>query len=158
MNIILIGMPGCGKSTVGALLAEMTGRTLIDTDALIVENEGRDIPTIFAADGENYFRRAEHKAISDAAKQSSRVISTGGGAVTREENYRSLKQNGTIIYIDRDISELSREGRPLSQSTDLSEMYNRRRPMYLAVADPIVKNDQTPLECAEKILDIIRKG
>ena len=157
-NIILVGMPGCGKSTVGALLAEMTGRELIDTDALIVENEGRDIPTIFAADGEDYFRRAEHKAVSDAGKQSSRVISTGGGAVTREENYHSLKQNGAIIYIDRDISELSREGRPLSQSTDLSEMYARRRPMYLTFADYVVKNDTTPLECAEKILDIIRKG
>ena len=157
-NIILVGMPGCGKSTVGALLAEMTGRALIDTDALIVENEGRDIPTIFAADGEEYFRRAECRAVSEAGKQSSRVISTGGGAVTREENYRSLKQNGTMIYIDRDISELSREGRPLSQSTDLAAMYERRRPMYLAFADHTVKNDTTPLECAEKILDIIRKG
>ena len=157
-NIILVGMPGCGKSTIGAILAEMTGRTLIDTDALIVENEGRDIPTIFAADGEEYFRRAECRAVSEAGKQSSRIISTGGGAVTREENYRSLRQNGVVFYIKRDLSELSREGRPLSQDHDLALMYERRKPMYLAFADHVVKNGKTPHECAEKILDIIRKG
>ncbi|MBQ2285997.1 MAG: hypothetical protein II252_01610, partial [Clostridia bacterium] len=75
-NIVLVGMPGCGKSTVGALLSEMTGRALVDTDEMIVEDEKRDIPTIFAADGEDYFRCAEHKAICEAGKQSSLIIST----------------------------------------------------------------------------------
>ena len=156
-NIILVGMPGCGKSTIGARLAEMTGRELLDTDALIVENEGRDIPTIFSSDGEEYFRVAEHKAVATAGKMSGKIISTGGGVVTREENYRSLAQNGTIFYIDRALEELSREGRPLSQNGDLSAMLDRRKPMYLSFADYTVKNNSSPRECAEQIIDILRK-
>ena len=155
-NIVLVGMPGCGKSTVGAILSEMTGRILVDTDELIVENEKRDIPTIFASDGEGYFRVAEHKAIADAGKQSSRIISTGGGAVTREENYRSLKQNGVIFYIERDINSLSRDGRPLSLSGDLSEMFKKREPMYKAFCDYTVKNNSTAQECADMILKIFK--
>ena len=155
-NIVLVGMPGCGKSTVGAILSEMTGRILVDTDELIVENEKRDIPTIFTNDGEGYFRVSEHKAIADAGKQSSRIISTGGGAVTREENYRSLKQNGVIFYIERDINSLSRDGRPLSLSGDLSEMFKKREPMYKAFCDYTVKNNSTAQECAEMIMKIFR--
>ena len=151
-NIVLVGMPGCGKSTVGAYLAEMTGRTLFDTDAMIVEDEKRDIPTIFAADGEDYFRRAECRAVSEAGKQSSLIISTGGGAVTRGENYRALRQNGVVFYIERDINSLSRDGRPLSQNGDLEEMFNKREPMYKKFCDYVIKNDSTARECAEKIL------
>ena len=155
-NIVLVGMPGCGKSTVGAILSEMTDRKLVDTDELIVENENRDIPTIFENDGEGYFRVAEHKAIADAGKQSSRIISTGGGAVTREENYRSLKQNGVIFYIERDINSLLRDGRPLSLSGDLFEMFKKREPMYKAFCDYTVKNNSTAQECADMILKKFR--
>ena len=151
-NIVLVGMPGCGKSTVGALLSEMTGRALVDTDEMIVEDEKRDIPTIFAADGEDYFRHAEHKAISEAGKQSSLIISTGGGAVTRDENYRSLKQNGVVFYIERDTNSLSRDGRPLSQSGNLEEMFKKREPMYKKFSNYTIKNDSTAQECAEMII------
>jgi shikimate dehydrogenase len=151
-NIVLVGMPGCGKSTVGALLSEMTGRALVDTDEMIVEEEKRDIPTIFAADGEDYFRRAEHKAICKAGKQSSLIISTGGGAVTRDENYRSLGQNGVVFYIERDTNSLSRDGRPLSQSGNLEEMFKKREPMYKKFSNYTIKNDSTAQECAEMII------
>ena len=157
-NIVLVGMPGCGKSTVGAILSEMMGRKLVDTDEMISKSEGRDIPTIFNSDGEDYFRSAEHNAVAEAGKQSSLIISTGGGVVTRGENYRPLKQNGVIFYIQRNINFLSRDGRPLSQNGDLEEMFQKRRPMYEAFCDYKVKNGTTAIDCAKEILNIFRGG
>lgn len=156
-NIVLVGMPGSGKSTVGAILSELCGRKLIDTDQVIAENEKRDIPSIFANDGEEYFRRAEHKAIADSGKLSEVIISTGGGAVTRKENYRSLAQNGVIFYIERELSQLARDGRPLSQNSDLAAMFEKRRPLYLDFCDFEVQNNSTPQNCAEKILELFGK-
>jgi len=154
-----VGMPGCGKSTIAKLLSQKTGRALIDTDDLIVEYEGRSIPEIFATDGEEYFRGVEHRAAAEAGKQSGKIIATGGGIVTREDNYDSLCQNATVVFIKRDVSRLSRGGRPLSQNGDLEQMYQKRLPMYRQFCEVEVSNDTTPENCVRRILDaILEKG
>ena len=155
-NVILIGMPGCGKSTVSSLIADATGRGLIDTDALIVEAEGRSIPDIFANDGEDYFRACEHKAAEEAGKLSGKIISTGGGAVTVKDNYEPLHQNGIIIFIRRDTDRLSRDGRPLSIGADLDKMYSTRLPMYEGFADITVNNNGEIDTCVEQIITLFR--
>ena len=157
MNIILVGMPGCGKSTVASLISGITGRELIDTDVMIIENEKRSIPDIFANDGEDFFRQCEHRAATDAGKLSGKVIATGGGIVTRDENLDALRQNGKIFFIERDISLLSRDGRPLSIGSDLSKMYEKRLPLYKKFADENVNNSLSPDDCAHKIIDLFQK-
>ncbi len=150
-NIVLVGMPGCGKSTVAAALAEKTGRRIIDTDALVTERTGRTPADIIEKDGEEVFRRYEHEAIEEAGKQSNVIIATGGGAVTREENLAPLRQNGKIALILRPIELLARNDRPLSAG-DLRELYRRRLPNYVRFADFSVENTDTPEKCAEEIL------
>ena len=157
MNIILVGMPGCGKSTVASIIAEATGRELIDTDTLIVNSEGRSIPDIFAKGGEDYFRACEHRAALSAGKMSGKVIATGGGIVTRAENLDALRQNGKIFFIERDISLLSRDGRPLSQGADLNSMYEKRLPLYKQFADFTVGNNGAVSACADEIISIFNK-
>ncbi len=151
-NIVLIGMPGCGKSTVGALLAKMCDREFVDTDSLIVENAGKSIPEIFKSIGEEGFRKLETKVLAEVGKRSNLVIATGGGCITRPENYPLLHQNSKIIWLRRDISILPTEGRPLSQTQRLEEMYNKRAPLYEAFADQIVDNDTTPEYTVNTIL------
>ena len=153
-NIVLVGMPGCGKSTIADLIAKATGRRLVDTDTLICEREGCPIPEIFASHGEDYFRACESRAAAESGKMSGCVIATGGGIVTREENLDSLRQNGKIFFIRRDISLLSRDGRPLSATADLDEMYAKRLPKYLEFADFTVDNVNTPEDCAGAIISI----
>ena len=151
-NIILIGMPGCGKSTVGALLAKKAGRTFVDADAVIAEKAGRSIPQIFADGGEAAFRKIETEVLGDICKGSGLVIATGGGCVTHAENYPLLHQNGRIIWLKRDISALATDGRPLSQASKLEEMYQKREPLYSAFADCVINNNHTPEDAADKIL------
>ncbi len=157
-NIILVGMPGCGKSTVASVLCRKTGREMTDTDCMIVEGERLSIPQIFERYGEEYFRACESRAAEDAGRLSQRIIATGGGIVTRPENYRSLAQNGKIIFIHRDIDLLDRSGRPLSQKNDLYEMYKKRLPMYRAFCDIEVENNTSPEECAERILQLLEES
>ncbi len=157
-NIILIGMPGCGKTTVAGVLADLTGRELIDTDELIVKNEGRPIPDIFAADGEEYFRASESRVAVEVGKLGGKIISTGGGIVTKDVNLDALRQNGTLFFIRRDLSLLSRDGRPLSLGADLDAMYKKRLPLYLGFADFTVDNCSSVQECAEAIANIFFNG
>lgn len=152
-NLILIGMPGCGKTTLGELLSQELGREVIDTDAMIAEKAGITIPEIFAKFGESYFRALEHACVCEAGKQSGKIIATGGGVVTREENYRPLHQNGKIFFIHRKTDELPTDGRPISQTTDLKELYNRRLPLYRAFCDKEVGNDR-PIN--ETVCEIIK--
>lgn len=151
-NIVLIGMPGCGKSTIGRLLAERLGRTFVDADAEIELQTGMTIPDIFNSGGEDAFRQWETKVLAELGKQSSLVIATGGGCVTKQINYPSLHQNGKIIWIERDIVQLPTEGRPLSQKDLLQQMYQTRKPLYEAFADRRFINDGSVSQIVDDIL------
>ena len=151
-NIVLIGMPGCGKSTIGKLLAEMTKREVFDTDAMICEYANKSIPEIFEEDGEEYFRTLETKAVKEAGAHTGSIIITGGGVVTKDENYPRLHQNGRIYHIKRNIDLLARDGRPLSKSADaLHEMEIKRAPLYKAFSDAFVNNETEPCDAAKEI-------
>ena len=154
-NIILIGMPGCGKSTIGQLLAQRLGRDLVDADAAIVAHAGMTIPEIFAQQGEAAFREIETTVLSELGKRSGTVIATGGGCVTRPENYPLLHQNGKIIWLKRDIDQLPTDGRPLSQAGKLAQMYQIRRPLYEQFADLAVENTADPATTVSKILNFL---
>ncbi len=154
-NVLLIGMPGCGKSTVGAVLAAELGREICDLDAEIEKRAGCTIPEIFSAEGEEGFRRREHEALCDAVKRGGLVIAAGGGVVTREENIDLLRQNARVVWLRRDLALLPTAGRPLSQTIPLTELYRRREPLYRAAADLTVENDGTPEETAARILELL---
>ena len=154
-NIVLIGMPGSGKSTIGAILAEKTGKTLIDADAYLVEKAGRSIPDIFAIDGEVGFRAMETEVLAELGKCSGLIIATGGGCVTQNRNYDLLHQNGTIFCLNRNLDLLPTDGRPLSQTTKLTEMYRVRKPMYDRFADHHIDNNASQEAAAAAILKIL---
>ena len=150
-NVVLIGMPGCGKTTVGAELAALSGREAIDIDACITERIGCSIPEFFAREGEAAFRKIEHEEIEKAGKLSGKIIVTGGGAVTVKENYAPLHQNGRIYQLFRPLELLPTAGRPISQGNPIEELYARRAPLYEAFADKTVNNTAAPAETAEEI-------
>lgn len=154
-NIVLIGMPGSGKSTIGQMLAEATGKRFVDADVCIVERAGKSILEIFSADGETGFREIETHVLSDLGKESSLIIATGGGCVTRPENYRALHQNGTIVWLDRNLEKLPTEGRPLSQSGRLEELYQKRLPLYQRFADHCVENNGEKLKTIDKLIRLL---
>ncbi len=135
-NIVLIGMPGSGKSTTGRALAAALGRDFVDLDEELVRRAGRSIPEIFAADGEAVFRRMESEVVADVCRRSGLVIATGGGVVTQPRNRYPLRQNSRVVFLRQpDLSALPTEGRPLSQSGSLSEMAAKRLPLYNAWCD-----------------------
>ena len=129
-NIVLIGMPGCGKTSIGAALAKITGRGFADTDDWIADAAGKTIPAIIAEYGENAFRKLETEALQALCKQSGLVIATGGGVVTQPGNRRIIRQNGIIVFLDRDLSQLSVSGRPLSQRDGIAMLAAERLPLY----------------------------
>ena len=140
-NIILIGMPGCGKTTLGALLAQRTGKQFIDADEALEQRFGRKITDIIPQDGEAAFRQMESETLSELGRHSGLIIATGGGCVTQSRNYPLLHQNGTILWLTRTIDKLPTQGRPLSQAGKLSEMFRIRCPMYERFADRVISND-----------------
>ena len=154
-NIVLVGMPGSGKSTVGKAVAEAMGRPFVDTDALIVEDAGRPIPEIFTTDGEEVFRAFETEAVRKAGMMSGAVIATGGGVVTRERNYAPLSQNGKIVFIHRDPNKLPTAGRPVSQATPLGELYAKRLPLYKTFADVEIDNNGAVTATVDAILKVL---
>ena len=151
-NIVLVGMPGCGKSTVGKMLAEKMDKIFLDSDSVIEEQAGMSIPEIFKQSGDSGFRAWETKVLSQLGKRSGLVIATGGGAVTKAENYPLLHQNGTIVWLLRDIDLLPTSGRPLSQKGNLQEMYAVRKPLYEHFADIITDNNHDPVDTVNTIL------
>lgn len=150
-NIVLIGMPGSGKSTIGKYLAKELGRKLVDADAEIVRQVG-DIPAYFRSHGEAAFRQVETQVLAELGKQSGLVISTGGGCVTRPENYPALHQNGTIVWLRRPLELLPTDGRPVSQRDGVAAIYAARQPMYQRFADLTVENTGTVGETVTAIL------
>lgn len=150
-NIVLIGMPGSGKTCVGREVARLTGRELVDTDGMIQRAAGKSIPDIFAEDGERVFRALEREAVASAASRGGCVIATGGGAVLLAENRVALSQNSRIYLLKRPVDQLATQGRPLSK--DLSEMERARMPLYMAVADAVFDNTGSILAAAERILE-----
>lgn len=150
-NIVLIGMPGCGKSSIAHRLATRYKRVLIDTDKLVEDGEDKTIPQIFDEVGEEGFRDIEARAIKGIAGYRGSIISCGGGVVVRDENIKNLKRNGVVIYIKRDLVKLSREGRPLSKSIGVERLYSERKSLYESYADIIVENNSTLDEVVEKI-------
>lgn len=154
-NIILVGMPGCGKTTNGKLLAEALGKMFVDADEEIVKAAGCTIPEIFRNQGEDAFRTLETNVLARIGKESGLVISTGGGCVTRLENLHLLRQNGTVIWLKRSIDQLSKKGRPLSQANDLHIMYEIRKPLYEKFSDYAVECGATPHETTGRILALL---
>ena len=152
---IVLGMPGSGKSTVAARLAEKLDRIALDSDAEIEEKNGMSCAQLIEKHGEAEFRELESEAIAALGKRSGAVIATGGGCVTREENYDLLHQNGIIFWLKRDIDQLPREGRPLSAG-DLAAMYDRRKACYERFADHIVDNNGTVEDTVQAILDYLK--
>lgn len=156
INIVLVGMPGSGKTSIGKAVARRERRRYVDSDAEIVASEGRAITEIFAEKGEEYFRKKEKQTLFLLGSQNGMVISTGGGAVLDRENYYSLKANGRIYYLEREINDLATRGRPLSTGTEaLKKLLEQREPLYKAFADVTVENDGDFFSCVDKILEDI---
>ena len=155
-NIVLVGMPSSGKSTLAAALGKKLGRTVYEADALIEQEAGLDIPAIFAQYGEGHFRALETEILGRLGKLSGAVISTGGGCVTQEENYDLLHQNGTILWLQRGTEKLDKTGRPLSLKNDLNEMYQKREPMYRRFADAAVDNNGSVEATLAQILEVLQ--
>ena len=152
-NIVLIGMPGSGKSTVGKLLAKELGRELVDTDEMVISRTDKSIPQIFAERGEAYFRRLEHDAIVEVGGKNGLIISIGGGGILKDSNREALLQNGRIYYLDRDANLLAREGRPLSKSSSaLALMLETRGPIYESFCHKKIANNGKIEEAVEAIL------
>ena len=157
LNVVLVGMPSCGKSTLGKLLAKQLGRTFVDLDEEIVKADGRSIPDIFAAEGEEGFRRRESEQTARFSKEGRQVISCGGGILKKPENLRALRQNGVVLFIDRPLEALTvGGGRPLSSSPEaLKQMETERRPLYLAAADAVVPNRTTVAQAVDAALEAL---
>lgn len=151
-NLVLVGMPGCGKSTIGKLLAQQINRRFVDADEEIAKQAKMTIPEIFRLTGESGFRKLETKVLSELGKDSGLVIATGGGCVTRQENYPILHQNGRIVWIRRDLNKLPIDGRPLSQANKLEEMYRIRAPLYETFSDLMIDNNGSCEETVGKLL------
>lgn len=157
-NIVLIGMMGCGKTTCANLLHQRLGRTVVDTDALIVERQGRSINDIFAAEGEGYFRDLETAISRELGSQSDLIIATGGGLPLREENMSALRTNGVVFWLKRDpastFASESMEGRPLAQDGQEAFVarFQQRSPQYQRAADFVIEDFSTPERTVDKIL------
>ncbi len=151
-NIIIIGMPGSGKSTVGTLVAKSLGMKAIDCDDVIQEREGVAIPEIFSTKGEKYFRSLEREVIDDLCKDTGCVIITGGGAVETPENISRLRRSGMVFQLTRDLSDLATADRPVTQRDGVEELYRRRKPLYDSCSDFEVINN-TPRHCRGVIVD-----
>ena len=150
-NIVLIGMPGSGKSSIGQLLADLTGREAVDIDQKIMDRAGCSIPEIFAQGGETAFRALEREETAKAGALTGKILLTGGGVVKTPENYGALRQNGRVYHLLRDLNVLPTDGRPLSQGADLAAMWRQREPLYRAFRDVSMDNNGPAAETAQAI-------
>ena len=155
-GVALVGMPGCGKSTIAQAVAQELGRACVDLDAEIEREAGKSIPEIFAQDGEEAFRAAETRAARQFSQENA-VLATGGGCVLRAENAQALRANSLVVWLKRAIDQLPREGRPLSVG-NLYEMEQKRAPYYLAASDVQIENQGSVEEVAAAVVAALREG
>ena len=153
-NIVLIGMPASGKTTVSKILSAELSRTIYDTDEMIVSTRQKNIAEIFEHEGEKAFRAYETYEIANVSLQNGAIIATGGGAILNKDNVKALRQNGVIFFIDRPYEKLiPTEDRPLAQSVEaIKKRYEERYATYVASADAIIDADDTPENVAKKIM------
>lgn len=158
-NIVLVGMPGCGKTTIGKNLAKTLNKTFVDTDVLIEEYLKMPIKDYLTPENEEEFRTIESNIIASVSKRNNQIISTGGGAITKEININSFLSNGIIVFIDRDLQELEvSDNRPLSSNYEkLKALYEKRYHLYVKNADVIVKNNTTVDEVVDRIVKEVTK-
>lgn len=155
-NVSLIGMPGCGKSTIGAALAKRLGKTFVDLDEEIERRTGNNIPDIFAREGEEAFRRYEADTLADIAKRTGQIIACGGGVIKNPANVRALRQNGSVLWVQRPLGKLATGGRPLSQGgAALKQLQAERTPLYQAAADAILDNSTTLAEAVQAAVQLL---
>ena len=159
-NIALVGMPSCGKTTVGKALSKALGLQFIDTDEIITAKAQMEIPKIFEENGEKYFRALESEAIKEASLLSGTVIATGGGAVLNAENIDALRLNGKIIFIDRPLEQLiCTSDRPLSSTKELlKKRFDERAPLYKKYADFIINGSGSVEDTVAAILDALKRN
>ena len=150
-NIVLVGMPGSGKTTVGRELARLSGKPFVDLDEEIVKRAGKPIPDIFAQEGEGAFRALEHQVLEEVCARSGQVVATGGGTVLWSENRAAMRRTGRVYYLRRRLEDLPTEGRPLSQAGKLEEMEKVRGPLYDLASDTAVWNDGGAEDAAGEI-------
>ncbi|MGX8698380.1 MAG: shikimate kinase [bacterium] len=151
-NIVLIGMPGVGKSTTARALGLLTGRRVVDIDWTIAKDTGCTVPELFAREGEEAFRRRETETLRQYAKWSGVILACGGGVVTREENYPLLHQNGRIYELSRPLDSLATRNRPLSRDREaLAALEEVRRPLYERFRDALIVNESSAQSAAERI-------
>lgn len=157
LNLVLIGMPGCGKSTVASELGRLMGREVLDCDRLIEERVGMSIPEIFARDGEEGFRRLETEILREITALSGKIIAAGGGAVIKDENIDLMRQNGRVCFLKRPLEKLARDGRPLSSSAEaVGALWEQRKNLYEKAADFAVMNGRSTAEAAEEIRGVFQ--
>lgn len=154
-SIVLIGMPGSGKSSIGTFLAEKTGREFLDTDEEAEKIAGSSPAEIIKAQGEKSFRKIENESVKSICKLSGKIIATGGGVVTNEDNFDAIRQNSTVFFINRNISVLPTDNRPLSQKNSLDDMFKIRLPLYRKFCDFEIDGNGTIEEVAQRILERI---
>lgn len=160
-NIVLIGMMGCGKTTCAGLLSRRLDRSVVDTDALIVEREGRSISEIFAADGEGCFRDLETAVAEELSEEQGLIIATGGGLPLRARNMAALRRNGVVFWLKRDpastFASESMDGRPLAQDGQEAFVarFAQRAPIYQAAADFVIEDFTSPEITVSRILSCL---
>ena len=159
-NIVLIGMPACGKSTIGYWLSKKINYPFVDVDRYLEEQENRIISDIFSNEREEYFRELETKYLKELSEKEGIIISTGGGAVKNKENIDILKENGIIVFLNRIIDDISRENhrnRPLLQNPDkIRKLYDERIKLYRQYADIIIKNDDSMDVIIDRIITALK--
>lgn len=160
-NIILCGFMGCGKSTIGSLLAKKSGMAFIDLDAYIEKKEGKSVAEIFSDSGEAYFREKEREAARELSYKKGLVIAAGGGTLTYPENVECLRRSGTIVLLDVPVETVSKRlkndtARPLLARPDrdeaIKELYAKRAPLYKAAADITVDASNSPMQICMEII------
>lgn len=158
LNVVIVGMPGCGKTSIGKAYSEITNRTFLDTD-IFIEQQGMSIPEIFEKYGEENFRDKETAAVKMLTAMSEKVIATGGGAVKRKENIEMMKQNGVVVYLKRELDKLATDGRPLSAGGQekVKRLYEERHGLYEDAADVVVETHENVDECAKRLYNMIEK-